>query len=237
MGRQEKDDNLALALEVGQILADQGVEVSFTRVTDVYQTPLAKAEMANRWGADYFISIHRNAMEEPQTASGFQFLVYEKGGEAERFAEQIQESLRGLGAPDLGIIERPGLIVLRKTEMPAVLVEAGFLDHDEDNRFFDQNFGEIAKRIAEGIRRTIREAQEEPRYYQVQVGAFQDRARAEALLASLTEQGLPAFLISRDGLYQVRVGAYLNLDYAAWMEKTLRAAGYETVMVLEARVS
>lgn len=38
-GRQEKDDNLRLALAVGDILENNGVEVIFTRVTDVYDTP------------------------------------------------------------------------------------------------------------------------------------------------------------------------------------------------------
>jgi N-acetylmuramoyl-L-alanine amidase len=46
-GRQEKDDNLRLALAVGDILENNGVEVIFTRVTDVYDTPYEKADMAN----------------------------------------------------------------------------------------------------------------------------------------------------------------------------------------------
>ncbi|MCD8370312.1 MAG: N-acetylmuramoyl-L-alanine amidase [Clostridiales bacterium] len=236
MGRLEKDDNLALALTVGQILADHEIDVSFTRVTDVYQSPLAKAEMANRWNADYFVSIHRNAMERPGTASGFQSLIYESGGEAEKLAKNIQAALHALGEPELGIVERPGLIVLRRTEMPAVLVEAGFLDNEADNQFFDASFDEIAQSIAQGIMKTIRDAQEDPGYYQIQVGAFADRAQAERLLGELIGQGLPAFLVYQDGLYKVRVGAYLSLDYAAWTERTLRGAGYETILVQEAAV-
>ena len=51
-GRQEKDDNLRLALAVGDILENNGVEVIFTRVTDVYDTPYEKADMANEAEAD-----------------------------------------------------------------------------------------------------------------------------------------------------------------------------------------
>ena len=58
-GRQEKDDNLRLALAVGDILENNGVEVIFTRVTDVYDTPYEKADMANEAEADFFVSIHR----------------------------------------------------------------------------------------------------------------------------------------------------------------------------------
>ena len=60
-GRQEKDDALRLALAVGNILSQNGVDVRYTRTDDTYNTPLEKATMANEAGADYFVSIHRNA--------------------------------------------------------------------------------------------------------------------------------------------------------------------------------
>ena len=53
-GRQEKNDNLRMALAVGQILSEDGVDVGYTRVQDVYQSPLQKAQMANNWEADCF---------------------------------------------------------------------------------------------------------------------------------------------------------------------------------------
>ena len=60
-GRQEKEDTLRLALEVGRLLEAGGQDVVYTRTTDVYQTPFEKAQIANREEADYFISIHRNS--------------------------------------------------------------------------------------------------------------------------------------------------------------------------------
>lgn len=235
-GRQEKADTLRLALAVGQILSENGVDVAYTRVTDVYQSPFEKAGMANQWGADYFLSIHRNAMPVPGTGSGTESLVYANEGTAALMAENINEQLADMGWNDLGIIERPGLIVLRRTEMPAVLVEAGFIDNEADNAFFDDNFEQVAKAIADGVLETIREEEMEPEYYQVQVGAFQNRDAAEQLLQQLENEGMPAFMIAQDGLFKVRVGAYLNLDNAAWMEKTLRAMGYPTVLVRERAV-
>ena len=231
--RQEKDDNLALALAVGQILSERGIPVGYTRVTDVYQTPQEKAEIANRWGADYFISIHRNAMPEPGTASGIMSLIYQNGGPAELMAQNINSQLENAGYRNLGISERPGLIVLRKTRMPAVLIEAGFLDNEADNQYFDQNFEKTAQAIADGILETLAKESESPEYYQIQVGVYRNRANAERQLRELTAKGYPAFLVAENGLYKVRVGAYLNLDNAAWMEKTLRADGYPTVLVKE----
>ena len=63
-GRNEKDDNLALAQAVGKILEDNGVDVVYTRTEDIYQTPFEKARIANQSGADYFISFHRNSSPE-----------------------------------------------------------------------------------------------------------------------------------------------------------------------------
>ena len=67
-GRKEKDDTLRLALAVGQILERNGIDVVYTRVRDVFDSPYDKAAIANRSGADFFVSIHRNSMPEPNTA-------------------------------------------------------------------------------------------------------------------------------------------------------------------------
>ena len=121
-----------------------------TRGRRTYDTPYQKAEMGNEAGADYFVSLHRNAANEPGKGSGVMTLVY-AGGEAEQLADSVQKELARTGYADLGVIERPDLIVLRKTQMPAVLVEAGFIDNPEDNKRFDAQFDEIAAAVASGI--------------------------------------------------------------------------------------
>lgn len=236
-GRKEKDDNLRLALAVGNILERNGVNAVYTRTTDVFDTPLQKAQMANESGADLFVSFHRNAMPVPGTGTGASTLVYENAGTAGRLAENIQQNLVNAGFVNQGIQERPGLAVLNKTRMPAVLVEAGFIDNPADNRFFDENFNQIAAAIADGILETIRQKAEEiPRYYQVQVGAYRNRETAGQLVDELTAGGLPAFMIFQDGFYKVRVGAFQNLDYAVQMERRLRSLGYPTLLVREKAV-
>ena len=217
MGRQEKDDALRLALAVGNLLEQSGVNVLYTRVNDVFDTPLEKAQMGNQSGAEV--------------------LVYQDEGVPALLAENISRNLTEAGFADLGVKERPGLIVLRRTQMPAVLVEAGFIDNPEDNRFFDDNFENIAKAIANGVLETIRQQQmARPEYYQVQVGAYRDRVPADRLLKELESRGLPAFIVHDDGYYKVRVGAFLNMDNAANMERILRNMGYPTLMVREQAV-
>lgn len=236
-GRQEKNDALNLTLAVGNLLSQAGIHVLYTRVDDTYQTPFEKADIANRSGADYFVSIHRNAMPVPNTASGAETLVYENSGVPALMAKNINAALEQAGFANLGVIERPGLIVLRRTQMPAVLVEAGFIDNEADNRFFDQNFEAIAQAIARGIYETIQEEEKAvSQYYQVQTGAYQNRSLAEQQLTQLRSQGFPAFLVYDNGYYKVRVGAFLNMDYAVQMEQRLREYGYNTVMVREKEV-
>ena len=229
-GRREKDDNLRLALAVGNILENNGVDVFYTRVTDVYDSPLEKARMANRSDADLFVSLHRNAALEPGRGSGTMTLVYEEEGIAEDLAESINNELRKTGFQDLGIFERPDLIVLRRTSMPAVLVEAGFIDNPEDNARFDLEFEAVAQAIADGILNTLR-GQEARSYYMVQTGVYRARALAEQQLADLEARGFPAYLIYDDGYYKVMAGAFEVMDHAVQLERELRSMGFPTVLV------
>lgn len=232
-GRQEKDDALRLALAVGSLLEDRGFEVVYTRVSDVYDTPYEKAQMGNNAEADYFVSIHRNAAGVPENASGIMTLVYADEGFRGILAREINEELKKTGFQDLGVVERPGLVVLRRTQMPAVLVEAGFIDNPEDNRMFDEKFEEIAEAIAAGIEKAAArdEREKPPVYYMVQTGAYRMWALAEQQLIQLQSQGYPAYLVYEDGYYKVRVGAFRNLDYAAALEAELRDHGYATMIV------
>ena len=76
-GRKEKDDNLRLTLAVGQILEQNGVPVSYTRQSDIYQSPSEKARLGNESGADYFISFHRNASPNANEYQGVETLVFD----------------------------------------------------------------------------------------------------------------------------------------------------------------
>ena len=154
-GRQEKDNVLALSLAVGNILEQNGVDVYFTRTTDVYESPYQKATEGNQVGADYFVSIHRNSSPYPNQYTGVETLVYNRYGEAARMAYNINAQLEEVGFVNQGVNERPNLVVLNSTQMPAVLVEVGFINNDQDNVLFDERFDDIARAIADGILQTI----------------------------------------------------------------------------------
>ena len=154
-GRQEKDDALALTMAVGRILEDRGVDVYYTRTTDIYESPEQKAMEGNQVGADYFVSIHRNSSHYPNQYSGIESLVYNRYGEAARMAYNINQQLYAVGFLNQGVNERTNLVVLNRTQMPSVLVEVGFINTDADNQLFDERFDDIAQAIADGILITL----------------------------------------------------------------------------------
>lgn len=238
-GRKEKDDNLRLALAVGQILENNGVDVAFTRVEDVYNTPFEKAQIANREGGDFLISLHRNSSPQENQYSGVETLVFDRSGKKVELANHINQALEEVGFRNLGVRERPGLVVLRRSRMPAVLVETGFINTEADNALFDERFDEIAQAIADGVLQTLgqtpenrsmvqMEEEEQPVLYRVQTGAFRKKENAENLLYQLLSQNYPAFILREDGFFKVQVGAFCRLDNAVKMERTLRNQGYST---------
>jgi len=154
-GRREKDDNLTLALAVGEILTEYGFDVRYTRTEDFYERPYQKAMDGNRAGADIFLSIHRNSSPVPNQYNGVESLVYSNRGLPALLARNINSQLQRIGFRNLGIQERPNLIVLNSTSMPAVLVEVGFINSDRDNELFDSFFNETAYAIADGVAMTL----------------------------------------------------------------------------------
>ena len=205
-GRQEKEDTLELTLAIGEILQNNGIDVEYTRTTDVYESPYQKALEANEAGVDYFISIHRNSFPRPNEVNGVESLVYNKQGVKYEMAQNINAQLETVGFVNLGVQARPNLVVLRRTQMPAVLVEVGFINSDVDNQLFDANFDDIARAIADGILDTLNNSpMEDYTRYSVQTGAFRNRRYAENLLQELQEMEFPARIEAGDGYSRVQV--------------------------------
>lgn len=231
-GRTEKEDTLRLTMAIGEILQNNGIDVEYTRTTDIYESPLQKAQEANAADVDFFISIHRNSFPTDNVVSGVESLVYSLSGIKYEMAKNINAQLETIGFVNLGVKARPNLIVLRKTKMPAVLVEVGFINSDVDNALFDSHFYDIAQAIAGGILDTLEvELPSVGNRYKVQTGAFRNEVYANNLRNELTEMDFPARIEQSNGFFRVMVGNYGTLDEATAMEQRLKRAGYQTVIV------
>lgn len=231
-GRQEKDDNLSLTKAVGEILEKNGVKVLYTRTEDEYLTPFERAKQANEADVDYFISFHRNSSPQANQYQGVEVLVYNKSGIKYKMAQNVVGALGELGFREIGVQKRPGLVVLRKTKMPALLIETGFINSEKDNTLYDEKKQDIPQAIADAILGTLDETDaENPLYYRVQTGAFRNRENADRLLYQLLDRGYPAYILWDGDLFKVQVGAYQQLGNAIRMEQRLREDGYSTLIV------
>ena len=113
----------------------------------------ARVEQANAFGADLFLSLHTNASIN-ESASGTEALVFRQDSTAYDIAEVLLEELTLVtGLRNRGVVLRPGLYVLRRTRMPAVLLELGFITNENDADLMYNNPRLFAQGIYMGLKK------------------------------------------------------------------------------------
>ena len=156
--------NLNVANELARLLRQGGYAVKQYRTTATENVLPGKnddlrnrAAMANEWGADYFISIHTNSSPNP-AANGFEAYVYRLGTTAEKLGRSIVDSVvQELGSKDNGV-RQANFAVLRRTRMPAVLLELGYLSNPTEALNLNSPAWQkaVAKAIYDGIYRFVK---------------------------------------------------------------------------------
>lgn len=153
----EKDINLQIAQRVKSRLQDMGFQVLLVRETDEYLAKEERVEMANRFGADAYVSIHQNTYEGSDKSVGGIETWYD-GTDTERDSERLarlvhQETLKSTGATERELWDIADFCVTNKTEMPACLIETGFLSNPKERELLttSEYQDKVAQGIAEGI--------------------------------------------------------------------------------------
>jgi len=158
-GYREQDITYEIGRRLGYLLRnDPNFDVRLSRNTPTEQlgtsnsTSLAaRVNAANAWGADYFISLHTNA-SVIESASGCEGYVYSLSGEGYALSLDICKALAlQTGIPNRGVFARPSLYVLRRTRMPATLIEMGFITNPGDASLMVNNPDAFARGIYNGI--------------------------------------------------------------------------------------
>jgi len=156
-GLREKDVILPIAQEVAALLEKQGVQAVLTRNSDYFVDLAPRVTMAERVNANLFVSIHANAISLSRPdVNGLETYYFASG---QRLAQTIHNNiLQTVPVQNRGV-RRARFYVLRKTSMPAVLVEVGFVTgRDDAVKLNDPNHrSQTAQAIARGILQYIQQ--------------------------------------------------------------------------------
>lgn len=154
LGYKEKVAALDVCFMLGEKLAENGAIVYYSRYNNNTRPSLtARATSANNFNVTTFVSIHLNSADN-KSAQGIETLVYALKGTAFELASIVQEKMvTATGWANRGVKARPDLTVLKKTKMPAILCEIGFISNHEQARelFKPETQVKIASAIAKGI--------------------------------------------------------------------------------------
>lgn len=158
LGRlQEKDVILPISKQITEILEKQGVQVVLTRDSDYFVDLAPRVAIAERANANLFVSIHANAMPANRSdINGLETYYFSSG---ERLARAIHSSvLQNINVRDRGV-RKARFYVLRKSSMPSVLVEVGFVTGREDSPRLGTSAyqNQMANAIAKGILQYIKQ--------------------------------------------------------------------------------
>lgn len=167
-----------MAKLVKQYLEQENVQVVLTRTKDKYVELSERAKCANQANADYFVSIHRNLNPFGCGVETWTRADYSK--ESNALAEAIQKRMVKVGVQQNRGVKHgtqesasSSYYVLRKTKMPGVLIELGFIDNQKDNQLLDKHKKAYAKAIAKGIIQTYE------KYHGEQANSAKDNTKSK----------------------------------------------------------
>jgi N-acetylmuramoyl-L-alanine amidase len=148
----EKDKTLDVALRLRRILQAEGYRVIMTRDTDVFIPLGTRTAIANRYPGATFVSIHFNCASRVG-ANGIETYYYRS--DSASLAAAIHRNVVAISPSENRGIRRRGFFVLRRTAIPSVLVECGFLTNPTEGRLaLSPDYRQkLAEQIARGIRR------------------------------------------------------------------------------------
>jgi len=154
----EKDVNLDVALRIAHQLAAQHCTAILTRDRDVFVGLFDRAKLARQLAVDAFVSIHCNAMPQPDTNWGTE--TYYCTPQSNMLAVILQQQLlQALGRKDNGV-RHAQFVVIRENEIPSVLVELMYLNHHEEEQLLSKP--EVRAAAAEAVVRGLRQYFEGP---------------------------------------------------------------------------
>ena len=157
-GLLEDELNLQIGLKLQKKLEARGIEVKMSRTTDKYLSLGERAEMANEYGADIFVSNHINSFEQA-SANGIETYYHKDKSSHKPLSDDIQNNaIKQTGAVNRGVKNR-NFAVLRESTMPSSLFEAGFISNKAEASKLgsDAYQDKLATALADGIEKYLKD--------------------------------------------------------------------------------
>lgn len=204
-GLRESDLNLEVGKACYNYLKARGVEVKISRTTDKAVEVEQRIKEANKFNADFALDIHHNA----GGGDGAEVYHTKNGGKGKTLAENILAEMKKIGQNSRGTKTRLNsngqdyFGFIRQTKCPAVLVECAFVDNKTDVKIVDTKAEQ--KKMGEAIAK----------------GVLKQLGIADKVIKKETT----------DKLYRVQVGSFKDKKNAQDMQKKLKKAGFDSVIV------
>ncbi len=131
-GVYEKDITWDVALKVQEYLEEAGVNVMLSRNGDEFINKHDRAAKANERGVDLFVSIHCNFLENDTVTSGVETYYVEGVEDGKALANAVHSQVLAITGADDMYVRTNDFVVIKDTNMPAVLIEIGYLSSPED---------------------------------------------------------------------------------------------------------
>ena len=209
---REHEFTLDMGFRIKAHLERCGFEVLLTREDGATPSLTERANRANSWGADLFVSLHSNAIGGygdcdgdgyNDQVRGLTAWISSWGSERERFARILIDRMKAAGVEVFGFeVYLGNFTVLKKTSMAACLIEYAFHTAREDVELLksDAHRAKLAQATARAIcewagAEYIEEETPKGTLYRVQVGAFSVKANAERMKVELETKGYAPYIV------------------------------------------
>lgn len=137
----EKDINMDIVRKMQEMLEYCGVNVILTRDGDKTVALEERSAMANESDADWFVSIHCNFCEEDETVAGLECYYWADSAAGLAFAQKVVQAAEESGQINVRGVKTEDFHVLRETNIPAVLIETGYLSNQEERKcLYDETY-------------------------------------------------------------------------------------------------
>jgi len=177
---KESDTVLKIGMLVKNNLEKSGEKVITTREKDLYYSLDYRSNKANKENCDYFVSLHMNSSTN-KSAKGCEVWVYDEKSKVYNLSKNICTNLsKAINTPNRGVKISKNFSVLRKTKMPALLIEIDFISNlSVENALRDDTYiNDIANSISKSLLSFVNKPIVDEFTYFVCIGEFKDKDTA-----------------------------------------------------------